>query len=83
MKDEINFILNSNEEELAKNLEKLSLVNIIKHKKNLTIKFIIKYLLDEKYYGLSEEYDIDILMILKYQNHITFDQLTSAIEKED
>ena len=83
MKDEIHFILNSKEEELIKNLNKLSLVNIIKYKENLSIKFIVKYLLNENYYGLSEEDDIDILMILKYQKHITFDQLTSAVDKED
>ena len=61
MKDEINFILSNSEEELAKNLHKLSLVNIIKYKEKLTLKFITKYILNEKYYGLTEEHDIDIL----------------------
>ncbi len=83
MKDEINFILNNSEEELVKNLHRLSLVNIVKYKEKLTLKFITKYILNDKYYGLTEEHDIDILMILKYQKHLTFDQLTSAIEKED
>jgi len=83
MKDEINFILSNSEEELAKNLHKLSLVNIIKYKEKLTLKFITKYILNEKYYGLTEEHDIDILMILKYQKHLTFEQINSAINKED
>jgi len=83
MKDEIEFIMNNEEDILIQNLHNLSLVNIIKYKKNLSVKFIIKYLLNEKYYGLSEEYDIDTIFILKYQKHLTLEEILSAMNKED
>ena len=80
--NEREFIENTNEDAIIKKLDELSLVSIIKYKKNLSLNFIIKYILNDKYYGLSEEYDIDILMILKYQPHLTYKQIKYAITKK-
>ena len=80
--NEKNIIMNSNEQELINKINELSLISILKYKKGLSLKFIVNYILNEKYYGLSEEYDIDILMILKYQKHLTYDEIYSAISKD-
>ena len=81
--NEREIIENTNEDAIIKKLDELSLVSIIKYKKNLSLNFIVKYILNDKYYGLSEEYDIDILMILKYQSHLTYRQIKYAITKKD
>jgi len=60
---------NKEKEYLIPNINSLFMDEILK-KHKLSLKFIIEYILNEKYYSTSEEYNIDFFTILKYQSHI-------------
>ena len=79
MTNNIDFIKNSSEKELIEKIDELSLVDILKNKKNLSLNFVVNYILNEKYCGMSEEFDIDISKVITYQPHLKYDEIKSRL----
>ena len=64
---------------LKENIYSLKLIDIVKTQK-LDITFIVRYILSDLYQLDDEDKNIDIDIILKYQQHINKDDLISTLE---
>lgn len=61
-------------EELIKNIDNLSIKTLLRWQK-LDADFCKKYILNEEYQSVEEQYLITIEYILKRQPHLTYDDL--------
>jgi len=68
-------------EELKKNIYNVKLKDIVKTQ-NIDVSFAVKYLLNHKY-QLHNDDLVNTNMILKYQPHITYDDLKNELLNYD
>lgn len=67
---------------LKKNIYNLNLIDIIKTQ-YLDESFICKYILNSAYQLSREEEEIDVVLVLHYQTHITIDKLNVWIHENN
>ena len=67
---------------LKKNIYALNLIDIIKTQ-HLDESFICKYILNPTYQLSREEEEINIVLVLHYQKHITIEMLNIWIQEND
>lgn len=67
-------------QQLIENIDNLDLDIILENQK-LEIKFIVEYLLNEKYQVTSTEKNIDFYSVIFFQPHIDKNELESELKK--
>lgn len=67
---------------LKKNIYALNLIDIIKSQ-HLDESFICKYILNPTYQLSREEEEIDVVLVLQYQTHISIEMLNLWVQKND
>jgi hypothetical protein len=67
---------------LKNNIYNLKLIDILKTQ-FIDVTFAVRYILNTKYQLLKEEDGINEWIVLKYQPHITYDELQNALYEYD
>ena len=62
---------------LIQNVDYLSVSALVRWQ-HLDADFCKKYILNEEYQSVEEQYKIDVQYVLKYQPHLTYDELING-----
>ena len=68
------------EKELKENIHNLSLRKIVLTQ-HLTADFVVKYILNENFHTCTEDSYIDIYFVLQEQKHLTFEEISTLLNK--